>query len=131
MYELSIIQGVPGIFQVATEKYRCNYEVKCGVPDSIQVATSKECLNEEVDKSDPYPCDILPSSSDEDETASIMMYSKKKTDPSLNYWEGVTFHISGKGFNNSLIRAENYYRGHKTMHIHVQRSNMCECSTDK
>jgi hypothetical protein len=91
--------------------------------DSIQVTTSKESPNEEVAKSDPYQCNIMPSSPDEDETASIT-YLKKKTDPSLNYWEGVTFHTSEKALNNSLIRADNYYRGHKTMHIHVQRSQI-------
>jgi hypothetical protein len=122
-YELSTIHGLPGSFQVATAKDPCNYEVNGVVPDIILVATSNESPNEEVDNNDPYQCDIMPSSSDEDETASIT-YLKKNQDPSLDYWEGVAFHKSYKALSNSLIWADHYYRGHKMMQIHVQKSNV-------
>jgi hypothetical protein len=108
---LSITQGLPDSFQVATAKYPINYEVNDDVaPDSFQVATAKDPHNYEVDddvasdsiqlattryssnfsnedignsdNSDPFQCDIMLSSSDDDETESIK-YLKRNTDPSL------------------------------------------------
>jgi hypothetical protein len=103
MYELSTIQVVPDSFQVATAKDPCNYGANGGVPDSsIQVATAKESPNTEGDNSGPYQCDIMPSSPNEDETASIV-YLKKNPDPSLTYWDGVTFHKSENALNDSLL----------------------------
>jgi hypothetical protein len=127
MYELSAIQVAPDSFQVVTAKDPCKYEVNNGVPDSIHATTAKESSNEEVDNSDssgdPYQCDTMPSSSDEDEIESIT-YLKRKTDHSSNYWNGVSFHAPEKALDNALIRAENYYTGHKMMYIHVQRSKI-------
>jgi hypothetical protein len=88
VYISAILDPIIGIgntrcLALLTHLYPCNYEVNGGVPDSIQVETTKESPNEEVENSDPYQCDIMPSSSDEDKTVSIT-YLKKNTDPSLN-----------------------------------------------
>jgi hypothetical protein len=81
MYELSITQGLSESFQVATAKEPINHEVNDSVvPDSIQLTTSKDSSNssnEDIgnsNNSDPFQCDIMPSSYDEDETASIFMH---------------------------------------------------------
>jgi hypothetical protein len=88
-FQLPIAQGVPDIFQVATEQDPSNYEVNDDVvPGITQLATSQASSNysnEEIDNndnSDPFQCDIMPSSSDEDDTASIK-YLKRNLDPSL------------------------------------------------
>jgi hypothetical protein len=75
------------------------------------------------DKSDPFHCDIMPSSSDEDKSASIK-YLKRNPDPSLRSWDGVSFYNTERTLNNVCIRAENFYRGNKKMHIHKQRSKI-------
>jgi hypothetical protein len=102
MYELSITQDVHDSFQYTAAKYPCNYEVNDGIPDSIQVATAKDSSNEEIDNSnnsDPFNCDIMPSSSDEVETASTK-YFKRKPDPSLRYWKVVDFYKTERALNN-------------------------------
>jgi hypothetical protein len=139
MYELSIIQcvpdsfqfsttqGAPDSFKVATAKDPNNYEVNDDVvPDTIQLATAKNSSNEDMDKSDnsdTFQCDIMPYSSGEDESASLK-YLKRNPDPSLRYWEGVAFYKTERAFNNSCIRADNFYRGNKKIHVHKQRSKI-------
>jgi hypothetical protein len=127
-FQISTTHGLPDIFQVvATAKDPNNYEVKeYVVPDSILLASGKKSSNEDMDKSnnsDPFHCGIIPSSFDEDESASIK-YLKKKPDPSLRYWDGVSFYKSGRTVNNACIWADNYYRGNNKMHIHKQRSKI-------
>jgi hypothetical protein len=84
MYELSIIQGVPNSFQVATAKYPCNYQVNGSVQVSIQVSTATECPNEEllegasINNSYPYQSNITPSSYEPE----YMTYLKINPDPS-------------------------------------------------
>jgi hypothetical protein len=73
-----------------------------------------------IDNIDPFHCDIMPSSSDEDENVSIK-YLKRNHDPSLRYWEGVFFYKTERELNNSCIRADEFYRGNKKMHVHKQR----------
>jgi hypothetical protein len=126
MYELSTIQGVltcqlPSCnCKLQTAKYPCKYEVNGAVSGIIHMTTAKESSNEEVDNidnsGDPYQCDIMTLSSDEDETESITNL-KRNPYSSLNYWEGIAFHKSEKALTNALIWAHNYYRGHKRMHI--------------
>jgi hypothetical protein len=98
MYHLSITQGVsnshptltnhgvPGSFQFSTAKDPNNSGVvEYGVPDSILLASGMNSTNDETDKSDysdHFHCDIMSSSSDEDESASIK-YLKRNPDPSL------------------------------------------------
>jgi hypothetical protein len=65
----------------------------------------------------------MPSSSDEDESASIK-YLKKNHDPSLRYWDSVALYKTERELNNACSRADNYYRGNKKMHIHKQRSKI-------
>jgi hypothetical protein len=65
----------------------------------------------------------MTSSSDEDESASIK-YLKRNPDPSLRSWDGVSFYNTERTLNNACIRAENFYRGNKKMHIHKQRSKI-------
>jgi hypothetical protein len=65
----------------------------------------------------------MTSSSDEDESASIK-YLKRNPDRSLRSWDGVSFYNTEMTLNNACIRAENFYRGNKKMHIHKQRSNI-------
>jgi hypothetical protein len=136
IHELSITQGVsnilpmstthglPDSFQLSTAKDSNNYEVKeDGVPDSIVLASGMNSPNDDMDKSDnidPFHCGIMPSSSDEDESASIK-YLKKHPDPSLRSWDRVHFYNSERTLNNACIRTENFYRGNKKMRIHKQR----------
>jgi hypothetical protein len=91
------------------------------------VATAEDALNEAVknsDNTDPFNCGIMHDvSSDEDETASIK-YLKRNPYPSLRYWEDVAFYKTERALNNSCIRAENFYRGNKKMHIRKQRSKI-------
>jgi hypothetical protein len=65
----------------------------------------------------------MTSSSDEDESASIK-YLKRNPDRSLRSWDGVSFYNTEMTLNNACIRAENFYRGNKKMHIHKQRSKI-------
>jgi hypothetical protein len=75
------------------------------------------------DNSDQFHCDIMPSSSDEDESASIK-YLKKIPDPLLRYWYGVAFYKTEMALNNACIRPENFYIRNKRMHVHKQRSKI-------
>jgi hypothetical protein len=63
------------------------------------------------------------SSSDEDESESIK-YLKRNPDLSLGSWDGICFYNTERTLNNACIRAENFYKGNKKMHIHKQRSNI-------
>jgi hypothetical protein len=87
--------GIPYSFQLSTAKDPNNYGVlEDGVPDSIYVASGMNPPNDDTDKSDnsdPFHCNIMPSSSDEDESASIK-YLKINPDPSLRSWDGVSFY---------------------------------------
>jgi hypothetical protein len=65
----------------------------------------------------------MPSSSEEDELASIK-YLKRHPDPSLRSWDGASFYNTERTLNNACIRADNYYRGNKKMHIHKQSSKL-------
>jgi hypothetical protein len=73
--------------------------------------------------SDPVYCVIMPASSDEDKSASIK-YLKRHQDPLLGSWDGVSFYNTERTLNNACIRAENFYRGNKKMHIHKERSKI-------
>jgi hypothetical protein len=106
MHQLSIAQGVPNIhptltnhgvpdsFQLSTDKDPNNYGVpEDGVPGSFSFASGINLPNDDTDKSHnsyPFHCDIMPSSSDEDESASIK-YLKRHPDPSLRSWDIVYF----------------------------------------
>jgi hypothetical protein len=136
MHQLSTTQGVSNIhpmltnhgvsdsFQLSTAKDPNNYVVpEDGVPDNFSLASGMNPPNDETDKShnsDPFHCNIMPSSSDEDESASIK-YLKRHPYPSLRSWDGVS---TERTLNNACIRAENFYIGNKKMHIHKQRSNI-------
>jgi hypothetical protein len=126
-FQVSTTHGVPDSFQVASAKDPSNYEVNYdAVTDSIQLATANNSSNENMDNSDNsnlFQCDIMPSSSDEGETASIK-YLKRNHDPSLRYWEDVAFFKTERALNNSCIQEENFYRGNKKMHVHKQRSKI-------
>jgi hypothetical protein len=65
--------GVPYSFQLSTAKDPNNYGVvKDGVADSILLASGMNSPNDDTDKSDnsdPFHCDNMPSSSDEDKSA--------------------------------------------------------------
>jgi hypothetical protein len=94
------------------------------VPDSFLLASGMNPPNDDTDKSqnsDPFHCNIMPSSSDEDESAPIK-YLKRNPDPSLRSWDGVCFYNTERTLKNACIRAENFYRLNKKMHIHKQRS---------
>jgi hypothetical protein len=98
MHQLSITQGVsnrhptltsPGVpdsFQLSTAKDPNNYGVvRDGVPVSILLASGMNLPNDDTNKSDnsdPFHCDIIPSSYHEDESASLK-YLKRNPDPSL------------------------------------------------
>jgi hypothetical protein len=139
MHELSITQGVsnslpilttqglPDSFQLSTAKDPNTYELEeDGVPDIILLASGMNLQNNDTDKSDnsdPFHCDIMPSSSDEDESASIK-YLKKNPGLSLRSWDGVRFYNTERTLNSACIRAENFYRGNKKMHIHIQESKI-------
>jgi hypothetical protein len=109
MHQLSISQGVAIIhqtltnhgvidsFELSTAKDPNNYGVpEDGVPDSIVLASGTNLPNppnddtDKSDNSDPFHCDIMRSSSDNDESASIK-YLKRHPDPSLRSWDGVSF----------------------------------------
>jgi hypothetical protein len=49
---------------------------------------------------------------------------KRNPDPLLESWDGVCFYNTERTLNNACIRAENFYRGNKKMHIHKQRSKI-------
>jgi hypothetical protein len=142
MHQLSIAQGVanthptltnhgvPDRFELSTAKDPDNYGVpKDGVPDSIILASRTNLpnpLNDDTDKSDnidPFHCNIIPSSSDEDGSASIK-YLKRHPDPSLRSWDCVSFYNTETTLNIACIMAENFYRGNKKMHIQKQRSKI-------
>jgi hypothetical protein len=99
------------------------------VPDSIVLASGTNLPNppnddtDKSDNSDPFHCDIMPSSSDKDESASIK-YLKRHPDPSLRSWDGVSFYNTERTLNNACIRGENFYRLNKKIHIHKQRSKI-------
>jgi hypothetical protein len=107
---MSITQGVDNIhptltnhgvldsFEFSTAKDPNNYGVlEDGVPDSIVLASGTNLPNppnddtEKSDNSDYFHCVIMPSSSDEDKSASIK-YLKIHPDPSLRSWDGVSFY---------------------------------------
>jgi hypothetical protein len=97
-----------------------------GVPGSILLASAINSPNDYMGKSgnsDPFHCDNMPSSSDEDESAPIK-YLKTNPDPSLRSWDGVRFYNTERTLNNACIRAEKFYRGNKKMHIHNKRSKI-------
>jgi hypothetical protein len=132
MHQLSITQGVSNSHPTLTNH---------GVPDSFQLSTAEDPNNSgrwcarqsgmnlpndntvKSDNSDRFHCDIMPSSSDEDESASIK-YLKRNPDPLLRSWDGVSFYNTERTLNNACIRAENFYRGNKKMQIHKQRSKI-------
>jgi hypothetical protein len=139
MHQLSIAQGVsnthplltnhgvPDSFQPSTAKDPKHYGLpKDGLSDRYPLVLGMNPSNDDTDiseNSDPFNCYILPSSSDEDESASIK-YLKRHPDPSLRSWDGASFYNTEKTLNNACIRAENYYRGKKKMHIYKQRSKL-------
>jgi hypothetical protein len=139
MHQLSIIQGmsnihpsltnhgVPDSFHLSTAKDPKHCEVQeDGLPNSYSLVSGMNPPNDGTDKSDnsdPFNCDIMPSSSDEDESASIK-YLKRHADPSLRSWDGASFYNTERTLNNACIRAENFYRGNKKMHIHKQKSKI-------
>jgi hypothetical protein len=126
-HPLSTNHGVPYSFQPSTAKDPKHYGLpKDGLSDRYPLVLGMNPSNDDTDiseNSDPFNCDILPSSSDEDESASIK-YLKRHPDPSLRSWDGASFYKTEKTLNNACIRAENYYRGNKKMHIHKQRSKL-------
>jgi hypothetical protein len=139
MHKLSIAQGVSNIhplltnhgvrdsFQLSTAKDPKHYGLpEDGLSDRYPLVSGMNPSNDDTDRSEnsyPFNCDILPSSSDEDEPASIK-YLKRHPDPSLRSWDVTSFYNTEKTLNNACIRAENYYRGNKKMHIHKQRSKL-------
>jgi hypothetical protein len=108
--------GVPDSFQTSTAKDPKHYGLpKDGLSDRYPLVLGMNPSHDDTDiseNSDPFNCDILPSSSDEDESASIK-YLKRHPDPSLRSWDGASFYKTEKTLNNACIRAENYYRGYK------------------
>jgi hypothetical protein len=67
------------------------------------LATGNNSANEDMDKSDnsdTFHCEIMPSSSDEDESAAIK-YLKQNPDTSLRYWDSVRFYNSERALNNT------------------------------
>jgi hypothetical protein len=139
MHELTIAQGVsnilpmlttqglPDMFQLSTAKDTHNYGVKedC-VPESIlleSLMNSPKDGTDKIDNIDPFHCDIMTSSSNGDESASIK-YLKKNPDPLPRSWDGVHFYNTERTLNNACSRAENFYRVNKNMHIHKQRSKI-------
>jgi hypothetical protein len=139
MHQLSIAQGVsnihpsltnhgvPDSFQLSTAKDPKHYGLpEDGLPDSYSLVSGMNLPNDDTDRSDNsdrFNCDSMPSSSYEDESASIK-YLKRHLDPSLRSWDGASFYNTERTLNNACIRAENYYRGNKKMHIHKQRSKL-------
>jgi hypothetical protein len=112
--------GVPDSFQPSTAKDPKHYGLpKDGLSDRFPLVLGMNPAHDNTDtseNSDPLNYDILPSSSDEDASASIK-YLKKHPDPSLRSWDGALFYNTEKTLNNACIRAENYYRGSKKIHI--------------
>jgi hypothetical protein len=139
MHQLSIAQGVsnihpsltyhgvPDSFQLPTAKDPKHYGVlEDGLPDGYSLVSGMNPPNDDTDKSDysgHFNCDIMPSSSDEDESASIK-YLKRHPDPSLRSWDGAFFYNTERTLNNACVRADNFYRGNMKMHIHKQRSKI-------
>jgi hypothetical protein len=139
MHQLSIAQGVsnihplltnhgvPDSFQLSTDKDPKHYGLpEDGLPDRYSLVSGMNPSNDDTDisdNSDCFNCDIMPTSSDEDESASIK-YLKRHPDPSLRSWDGASFYNTERTLNNACIRAENYYRGNKKMHINKQRSKL-------
>jgi hypothetical protein len=140
MYQLSITQGLYNIhpsltnhgvrdsFQLPTAKDPNHYGVpEDGLPDSYSLVSGMNPPNDDTDKSDNsdcFNCVIMPSSSDEDESASIK-YLKRHPYPSLRSWDGASFYNTERTeLNNACSRADNFYRGNKKIHIHKQRSKM-------
>jgi hypothetical protein len=105
--------GVPYSFQISTAKDPKNYGVpEDGLPDSYSLVSGMNPPNDNTDKSDNserFNCDIMPSSSDEDESASIK-YLKRHPDPSLRSWDGASFYNTERTINNACIRVGNLYR---------------------
>jgi hypothetical protein len=97
-------QGLPDSFQLSTAKDPNNYGVKKdGVPENILLASGMNSSNDDMDKSensDPFHCDTMPSSSDEDELESIK-YLKKNTDPLLRSWDSVHFYNTERALDNA------------------------------
>jgi hypothetical protein len=139
MHQLSIAQrvsnihptltnrGVPDSFQLLTTKDPNNYRLlDDGVPDSLLLASGMNPPNDDTDKSDNsdhFHCEFMPLSSNEDESASLK-YLKRHPDPSFRSWDGASFYNTERTLNNACIRADNFYRGNKKMHIHKQRSKI-------
>jgi hypothetical protein len=139
MHQLSITQGVsnihpsltnhsaPDSFQLSTAKEPKHYGVpEDGLPGSYSLVSGMNPPNDDTDKSDnsdPFNWDVMPSSYDEDKSASIK-YLKRRPYPSLRSWDGASFYNTERTLNNACIRAENFYRGNKMMHIHKQRSKI-------
>jgi hypothetical protein len=139
MHQLSIAQwlsnihpfltyhGVPDSFQLSTAKDPKHYGLpEDGLPDSYSLVSGMNQPNDDTEKSDNsdrFNCDIMPSSSEEDQSASIK-HLKRHPDPSLRSWDGTSFYNTERTLNNACIRADNFYRGNKKMHIHKQRSKL-------
>jgi hypothetical protein len=137
MHQLSIAHVVAKIHPMLTDhgglstvKDPNNYGVpEDGVPDIIVLSSGTNLPNppnddtDKSDNSDPFHCDTMPSSYYEDKSATIK-YLKRHPDPSLRSWDGVSFYNTERTLNNACIRADNFYRGNKKMHIHKQRSNI-------
>jgi hypothetical protein len=138
MHHLSITQGVsnshitltnhgvPNSFQLPTAKDPNTYGVvEDGVPDSILLASGMNSPNDDMDKSDNI---IFPLRYHALfiwwGRISIDQIFEKNSDPSLRSWDGIYFYNTERTLNNACIRAENFYRGNKKMHIHKQRSKI-------
>jgi hypothetical protein len=70
----------------------------------------------------------MPSSSDEDESASIK-YLKRHPDSLLRSWDGASFYNTERTLNNACSRAKNYYPGNKKMHIHKKKVQVVQAGT--
>jgi hypothetical protein len=119
--------GVPDSSQLSTANDLKHYGLpEDGLPDIYSLVSGMNPPNEDTDKSDNsdrFNFNIMPSSSDEDESASIK-YLENNLDLSLRSWDGASFYNTERTLNNACIRAENFYRGNKKMHIHKQRSKL-------
>jgi hypothetical protein len=49
---------------------------------------------------------------------------KRNPDPPMRSWDGVSFYNTESTLKNTCIRADNFCRGNKKMHIHKQRSKI-------
>jgi hypothetical protein len=119
--------GVPDSFQHSNANDLKHYGLpEDGLPDIYSLVSGMNPPNDDTDKSDNsdrFNCNTMPSSSDEDESASIK-YLENNLDLSLRSWDGASFYNTERTLNNACIRAENFYRGNKKMHIHKQRSKL-------